>query len=227
MATDFSRTLSLLRQEAGFNQRKVSGNLGISQALLSHYETGSREPGLKFIVKAAQYYNVSTDYLLGRTMMRDGTAINAEELHDASAEKSNSLSGRSASSLLGRKLIVNSTSLIYDLLGRTGNKALTAEVTNLLGTSLYKIFRLLYNVSGENPEVYFAVPKCAASASANADTASAEARIELLLTQKQAAAEVPKLSNDSLTREYPMLAQSLLTVVHQAGERGKRLTADG
>ena len=41
MATDFSRTLSLLRQEKGVSQRKAAGELGISQALLSHYENAS------------------------------------------------------------------------------------------------------------------------------------------------------------------------------------------
>ena len=46
MATDFSRTLSLLRQERGISQRKAAAQLGISQALLSHYENGKREPGL-------------------------------------------------------------------------------------------------------------------------------------------------------------------------------------
>ena len=48
MATDFSRTLSLLRQEQGISQRKAASQLGISQALLSHYENGIREPGLAF-----------------------------------------------------------------------------------------------------------------------------------------------------------------------------------
>lgn len=39
--TEFSRTLSLLRQERGVSQRTAAGDLGISQALLSHYETAS------------------------------------------------------------------------------------------------------------------------------------------------------------------------------------------
>lgn len=65
MATDFSRTLSLLRQEKGISQRKAAGEMGISQALLSHYENGIREPGLAFVVKACDYYHVSADYLLG------------------------------------------------------------------------------------------------------------------------------------------------------------------
>ena len=53
MASEFSRTLSLLRQERGVSQRTAAGDLGISQALLSHYENGIREPGLLFVVKAA------------------------------------------------------------------------------------------------------------------------------------------------------------------------------
>jgi transcriptional regulator with XRE-family HTH domain len=72
MNSDFSRTLSLLRQEKGIRQRTAAGDLGISQALLSHYETGIRDPGLAFVVRACDYYNVSADYLLGRTMA--GTA---------------------------------------------------------------------------------------------------------------------------------------------------------
>ena len=42
METEFSRTLSMLRKEQGISQRKVAAALGISQALLSHYENGIR-----------------------------------------------------------------------------------------------------------------------------------------------------------------------------------------
>ena len=66
--THFSRTLSLLRKEKGASQREAAGALGISQALLSHYENGLREPGLAFVARACDYYNVSADYLLGRTL---------------------------------------------------------------------------------------------------------------------------------------------------------------
>ena len=67
MATDFSRTLSLLRQEKGISQRKAAAALGISQALLSHYENGAREPGLSFVCRVCDYYGVSADYLLCRS----------------------------------------------------------------------------------------------------------------------------------------------------------------
>lgn len=44
MATDFSRTLSLLPAGEGRLPAEGGGELGISQALLSHYENGIREP---------------------------------------------------------------------------------------------------------------------------------------------------------------------------------------
>ena len=75
MREDFSRTLSLLRQERGISQRRAAADLGVSQALLSHYENGVREPGLNFVTRACDYYNVSADFMLGRTMSRDGAII--------------------------------------------------------------------------------------------------------------------------------------------------------
>ena len=46
MVQDFPRTLSLLRQERRISQRKAAAELQVSQALLSHYENGVREPML-------------------------------------------------------------------------------------------------------------------------------------------------------------------------------------
>lgn len=66
----FARTLSRLRHEKGVSQRQAAQELGVSQALLSHYENGIREPGLAFVVKACDYYQISADYLLGRSTER-------------------------------------------------------------------------------------------------------------------------------------------------------------
>ena len=64
MLNDFPRILTLLRKEKGISQKQAAEDLGLAQALLSHYEKGKRECGLEFLLKAANYYNVSTDYLL-------------------------------------------------------------------------------------------------------------------------------------------------------------------
>lgn len=67
----FSQALSHLRHEKGVSQRQAAQDLGVSQALLSHYENGIREPGLAFVVRACDYYRVSADYLLGRSKQRE------------------------------------------------------------------------------------------------------------------------------------------------------------
>ena len=88
--SDFSRTLALLRREKKISQRAAAGDLGVSQALLSHYENGLREPGLSFVVRAADYYGVSCDYLLGRSMARDGSAVPAERMEGTDTETEHS-----------------------------------------------------------------------------------------------------------------------------------------
>ena len=65
MADAFSKNMSELRRARGLSQRKTAADLGISQALLSHYENGAREPGLPFLCRACKYYGVSADYMLG------------------------------------------------------------------------------------------------------------------------------------------------------------------
>ena len=67
MKEDFAAAMAALRRERGLSQRKVAADLGISQAQLSHYENGAREPGLNFVCRACDYYGVTADYLLGRS----------------------------------------------------------------------------------------------------------------------------------------------------------------
>ncbi len=65
MNTEFSLRLSALRKEKKISQKTAADALGVSQALLSHYEKGIRECGLDFIKRACEFYNVSSDYLIG------------------------------------------------------------------------------------------------------------------------------------------------------------------
>lgn len=64
----FCDILAELRRRKGVSQRKAAADLHISQALLSHYENGAREPGLPFVCRACDYYGVTADYLLGRSV---------------------------------------------------------------------------------------------------------------------------------------------------------------
>ncbi len=93
MATAFSNRITLLRKERGLSQKEVAMSLGVSQALLSHYEKGVRECGLDFVLKCADYYGVTTDYLLGKDDSRLGIyealTKGADIAYDLSSEKVN------------------------------------------------------------------------------------------------------------------------------------------
>ena len=219
MATDFSRTLSMLRKEQGISQRKVAAALGISQALLSHYENGIREPGLGFVIKVCDYYHVSADYLLGRTLDREGTTIAAEDLFDSSAEKGNVLRGPIIA-MLQKKLVVNTTSMLFDLLGKVGNKEAIQEAAAYLGGALFKLYRQLYRAGG-NEEKYMAVDSCAFNSGAvDADLHLSEAKYAAALEEAaKDGASFPDLGHDAMNAAYPGVHQSALQVFHAASER--------
>lgn len=63
----FEDRLRALRQDKDLTQEKLSKKLNIDRKTLSNYETGYRTPSIYLVVKMADYFNVSTDYLLGRT----------------------------------------------------------------------------------------------------------------------------------------------------------------
>ena len=56
-----------LRKAKGISQLKLAMDLHTNQNTISRYETGEREPGIAEIIALADYFNVSTDYLLERT----------------------------------------------------------------------------------------------------------------------------------------------------------------
>ena len=56
-----------LREDRDLAQKEIGALLGIDQRVYSTYETGKREIPLHLLVKLADYYHTSTDYLLGRT----------------------------------------------------------------------------------------------------------------------------------------------------------------
>ena len=73
MSAEFSAKLSMLRKEKDVSQKQAAADLGVSQALLSHYEKGIRECSLDFVKKSAAYYGVSADYLLGLSAQKQGS----------------------------------------------------------------------------------------------------------------------------------------------------------
>ena len=63
--------LKILREEKKLNQADVAAFLGVSQQAYQRYENGSSEPNADGFIKLADYYNVSVDFLFGRTSIRE------------------------------------------------------------------------------------------------------------------------------------------------------------
>lgn len=64
-----------LRKQQGKNQADVAAYLGLTVAAYQNYETGRREAGYDTICKLADYFHVTTDYLLGRAPQTDPMAL--------------------------------------------------------------------------------------------------------------------------------------------------------
>lgn len=221
MNTNFPRTISLLRKEKGLSQRSVAKELGVSQAVLSHYENGLREPGLDFVARVADYYKVSTDFLLGRTMSREDYTITAEDLPDSSEDKDNVLRG-SMMATLNKKLIINSLSIIFDIVGKSKNKKLITDTAAFFNVAVYKVFRTLYAAKGKNDEKFFSVNENLWPELTNAELSlsamSIKREAEGIEAEGESVTELPELSQEYIAKEYPVLMQSLLSVLQNVGK---------
>lgn len=59
--------LKEIRKSKGITQLKLAMDLNTNQNTISRYETGEREPSLSELIKIADYFHISIDYLLERT----------------------------------------------------------------------------------------------------------------------------------------------------------------
>lgn len=66
----FDKRLKLLRNEKDLKQSELADILGVSNSTIGMYEQGRRYPDLDTLQKIADYFDVSVDYLLGRTDIR-------------------------------------------------------------------------------------------------------------------------------------------------------------
>ena len=225
MSNTFSRIITLLRKERGISQKQAAMELGVSQALLSHYEKGIRQCGLEFVVKVADYYNVSCDYLLGRTADKSGAIIAVDEIPNAEALDTDNKARGSILPVLNKKLLFNSMNIIFNLLQRCDNKALTNAVSSYLILAVYASFRQLYAANPKNPEAMFSVPAYAFQA----DVLGVSAKFVAEAGQLAAGGKVgdeeglesekaPFILPDHLAREFPLFASSLLNLLRTAEE---------
>ena len=220
MNNDFPRILTLLRKEQGISQKQAAADLGISQALLSHYEKGIRECGLNFIVRTADYYGVSCDYLLGKTPHRQGEKLHVPETDDSDT--------REAVPNVDRKIISNSIHIVFGILKKINSKSLTRQITVYLSGAVYNAFRMLYCANAKNPKGLFETGAGLSDALTNGRMQLSMAKSQMLLSGEKMddsealrKEDLPSLNSESLSAEYPDWAPSLFALIQNTESEHK------
>ena len=214
---NFSRIITLLRKERGITQKQVAMDLGISQALLSHYEKGLRECGLDFLVRLCDYYNVSSDYLLGRTADRTGTVISVEDLPADNSTKDSRFTG-SVLPTMNKRLIFSSLNILYDKLAQCGNKELTTKVSDYIAMSIYKVFRIIYSSNKNNTQNLFDIKPTVFEGHTTAAQIKLCADINELLTDKQIDKNCFEMTSETIAKDYPQHSTGFFNVMKSAEE---------
>ena len=217
MKSEFSRVITLLRKEKNISQKQAAAELGISQALLSHYENGIRECGLGFLVKCADFYGVSCDYLLGRSADRDGTTLSVDEIPEPDmGGKENVMGSAGILPVLNKKLIANSLNILFDQMARTGNRRLITAVSEFLMLSVYRMFRLVYSANPKNQQNLFSLPRVLSNRYADAVMQLREADLAALVASGDLDQGAEPLTTQRMSELYPLFATSLLSLVKNA-----------
>lgn len=224
MSSDFSRIITLLRKEKGITQKQAAEHLGVSQALLSHYEKGIRECGLDFVVRVADYYGVSCDYLLGRSADRNGLTLKVEDIPSSESSRDGVFHG-SVLPVFNKKLISNSLNILYDKLNRNPDKSLVNEISGYLMLAVYKMFRLLYTAGPRNAPGLFSVGRNVYTGYSDAAMHVAEANAQAIVTGEDGEKGSLKdpsgfaMSTETLSRDYPLYASSLFNLIKTSETR--------
>ncbi len=170
METSFSENLLNLRKEKGISQKKAASDLGISQALLSHYEKGIRECGLNFVLKVSRYYDVSCDFILG-------------------ADKNNNTKKTPTYKYPEEKILSQSINILFSCLKKIGSKALLKECTNYLCTAVYTVIRHVCS-----DKSMYSLDKELYSAISSSNMTMSKAKIKKIIMNENIAENMPKIT---------------------------------
>ncbi|MDR0738704.1 MAG: helix-turn-helix transcriptional regulator [Oscillospiraceae bacterium] len=222
MNKNFSRIIALLRKEKGISQKVAAANLGVSQALLSHYEKAKRECGLDFVVRVSKYYGVSCDYLLGQSSDRQNEMTSEKDSSDSDDLHQKDNKGvESLLPTLNKKLIINSVSIIFDVLSEMKNKSLTSEVSVYIMASIYRMFRVLYSTNPKSPQEFFAINKFLYSGFVSSLESISKTKIDCIVSQDKLEGFERLLEERRLyltpqiiSEKYPLLSSSLFNLIH-------------
>ena len=96
------KNLKLLREEAGISQQTLASAIGVSQQSINKYENHKIEPDIATLIRIADHFETSVDFLVGHTSVRrtieplHALDLNASELLLVTLFRKRSASQRSA-----------------------------------------------------------------------------------------------------------------------------------
>lgn len=216
MDSSFPRILSLLRKEKGISQKNAAKELGVSQSLLSHYEKGIRECGLLFVLKAAEYYDVSCDYLLGKSPEKKGTTISIEDLKEEPNEEKKGNSN-TFKILYKKKILFCSLNILIDFLSKTKSSKLIEEIFSFLYLAVYRMFRIIFKINKNNNNQMFSIDNLNSNQLASASMLKSEANANCsALTEfknKEESLENLLINSKTLEKQYPQNYNALLNLI--------------
>ena len=222
----FGERLKLLRQEKKKTQREMAEFLGVQLRAYQYYESGSFFPEILNLIKLADYFDVSTDYLLGRSAERSGQTITVEELPEGNSATGGSVYRGSVLPTMNKKLISNSLNILYDKLNACPDKGLVGEISGYLMLAVYKMFRLVYGAGPKNTSSMFGVKKNLYGGYSDAAMHIAESNVKAILAGEDIGLGAPlkdtsafAMTTESLSRDYPLYATSLLNLIKTSEAR--------
>lgn len=208
--------------------------MGISQGLLSHYEKGKRECGLDFLVRAADYYSVSCDYLLGRSPEPEGKTISLKDLPEDDAGKKDKVTAGTIMVSFNKKMIINSLNVLFALMGKLGSATVIKEASGYLMLSVYKVFRYIFSANPKNDPNFFVVHETVAAIGCEAAMNLSEAKLSaaangVILDGEDAAVpgSAPEINTQSLATEFPQYYSSTVNLIKNSEARIKALEGVG
>jgi len=80
-----------LRKKKGLSQAALSEKLGINRSTYAEWEIGRRRPELDSLIKLAEFYNISTDFILGLDRAAVAVGLNDDSLSDLPEEAQKSV----------------------------------------------------------------------------------------------------------------------------------------
>ena len=147
------KRLRALREDMDLTQKDLGKILNIGNVTLSQYEKGDRNPDYETLLKIAEYFNVSTDYLLGKTALKNyddyHPTLNAKDERDIQKELEKMMtdldSGQSGPSFYGGNMELSE----YDREVLKGSLEQALRIIKLKNKETYTPHKYRKNTDGE------------------------------------------------------------------------------